>query len=331
MTVIVTGAAGFLGYHVCQFYRSMGEDVVGIDNLSKLEYTRAGYNIKAVRSYVVDRLKISGVKFIERDIYEDGPNILPTSYKKGIDFVVHCAAQPSMTISIESPILDLNTNVRGTINVMNYALSSDAPMVNCSTIHVYGNKRSEIPTDETSEILRGTVTPLHASKLAAETYCRAANDTYGGKIANFRLSGMYGPMQFGGEDHGWIANFMIRHLLEKPITVFGTTKQYRDILYVDDSVQAIEAYRKRPMPGTYNVGGGERFLFGIDDLFVTLEEYTGREVKFSLDKARTGDMHYFCCDIDKIQRTLQWTPMISPDIGLATQFEWIMNNMELFK
>lgn len=325
MTVLVTGAAGFLGYHACKYYRGLGEDVIGVDNLAKHEYTRAGYDVDVIRTYVLDRLKIYGVDFRKDDIRT-------MSLKDDIDFIVHCAAQPAMTVAIENPMYDFNVNVVGTINVLNHAIAKNAPMVNCSSIHVYGNSKARHtkPQSEESQLLFGDVTPLHASKLSAEYYCRASVDTYGAKVANYRLTGMYGPMQFGGEDHGWVANFMIRHLLSRPIKVYGTVEQYRDILYVDDAVTAIDAFRKRPVSDTYNVGGGEAYLFSIRDLFEVLEAFTGRPVSYTMEPERKGDLHWFCCDISRMWKNLMWKPTISPEDGIYNQFYWIKDNLEMF-
>jgi CDP-paratose 2-epimerase len=328
MTVLVTGCCGFLGYHVCKYYRDEGERVIGIDNLTKHEYSRSGYDTEVVRDYVLDRLKIMGVEFHKDDIRTEltHPDYLDA------DKIAHCAAQPAMTVAIESPMYDFDCNVIGTMNVINLASKTDASMVNCSSVHVYGNNTSiMVPVDEETPVLRGTVTPLHASKLAAEHYCRAVADTYGTKVSTFRLSGMYGPMQFGGEDHGWVANFMIRHAFDRPIKVFGTTEQYRDILYVTDAVEAMDRFFETPRAGeTYNIGGGEPRLFSIEKLFNWLEKKTGKVVRYDLLPERVGDMHWFCCDITKARSELGWSPTVFPHNGLANMYQWISSNKDLF-
>lgn len=328
MTVLVTGCCGFLGYHVCKYYRDNGERVIGIDNLTKHEYSRSGYDTEVVRDYVLDRLKIMGVEFHKDDVRTEltHPDYLDA------DKIAHCAAQPAMTVAIESPMYDFDCNVIGTMNVINLASKAGAAMVNCSSIHVYGNNVDvRRPVNEKAPVLKGTVTPLHASKLAAEHYCRAAADTYGVLVSTFRLSGMYGHMQFGGEDHGWVANFMIRHILNRPIKVFGTTEQYRDILYVTDAVRAMNRFFENPRVGeTYNIGGGKQCLFSISNLFDWLEQRTGKTVEYEVLPERKGDMHWFCCDITKAQAELGWSPTVVPGDGLENMYQWITSNKELF-
>ena len=191
-------------------------------------------------------MKSIGVEIVESDICE--LDALSDAIK-GCDFVAHCAAQPAMTIAIENPRLDFEVNVLGTINVLDACRRFDIPVVNCSTIHVYGNEGinhalveeetrlvlPSFPINENNPLLDGLISPLHASKRTAELYVQSYIDTYGLKAANFRLTGIYGPRQFGGEDHGWVANFIIKTILGRPIKIFGTDKQVRDILYVKDA------------------------------------------------------------------------------------------------
>ncbi len=175
MKVLVTGGAGFLGSHVCEYYRNRGDEVVALDNLTKHELDRTGYNVDAIRNYNIDFLKDIGVELVKGDIkyIMDVKNAAVDC-----DFIVHTAAQPAMTISIENPRLDFKANVQGTFNVLEVARRCDIPMVSCATIHVYGNKinnqlketttryikNGEPSIDESQATVEGTLTPLHASK-----------------------------------------------------------------------------------------------------------------------------------------------------------------------
>ncbi|MCX5782045.1 MAG: NAD-dependent epimerase/dehydratase family protein, partial [Elusimicrobia bacterium] len=238
MKVLVTGGCGFIGSWVCEYYAKRGDQVISYDNLTKMELVRTGYNVEKARNYNWDFLKSLGVNLVKADIRNKEELF---NYVSGCDFIVHTAAQPAVTISIENPELDITTNVVGTFNVLEAARKFNIPVVSCATIHVYGNKiNNEIKEGKTRYVrkpklidenyppLGGIITPLHASKYSADTYVRMFIETYKVKAASFRLTGLYGPRQLGGEDHGWVANFCIRAILDMPIKIYGSGKQVRD-------------------------------------------------------------------------------------------------------
>lgn len=341
MRILVTGGCGFLGSHVCDFYVKQGDEVIAFDNLAKHELKRTGYDAEAAREYVLNFLGSLGVNIIKGDI-RSKDDLLKAS--KDCDYIIHTAAQPAMTVSIEMPELDLMTNVVGTFNVLEVSRRYDAPAVFCSTIHVYGNKINETlkegvtgflreppAIDENHPIMEGTITPLHASKRAAELYVQTFIDTYGLKAAIFRLTGLYGPRQFGGEDHGWVANFTIRTLLSKPITIFGTGKQVRDILYATDAVRAFDAFHKARKSGIYNIGGGIEHSISLTGCIRLIEEITGRKAEIEYAPKRIGDLWYFVCDVTKAKKNLNWEPIVSNNEGIRTLVKWVKENMKIFR
>jgi len=340
MKVFVTGGCGFLGSHVCEYYVKQGQEVVAFDNLTKHELKRTGYDAKTARAHVLNFLKASGAKTIRGDI-RDKNKLVRAS--KDCDFIVHTAAQPAMTISILNPELDFTTNVIGTFNVLEVARKYNIPVVICSTIHVYGNKINdtlkegetrficEPPIiDENHPVMEGTITPLHASKRATELYVQAFIDTYGLNAAAFRLTGLYGPRQFGGEDHGWVANFTIRTLLGKPITLFGTGKQVRDILYVTDAVRAFDAFYKTQASGIYNIGGGTERAISLIECINLIEKIVGKKAEIKYAPKRKGDLWYFVCDITKAKEKLGWQPEVTNEMGIIKLAEWVKDNIEIF-
>ena len=348
--ILVTGGVGFLGSHICEYYRKQGNEVISIDNLTKYELMRTGYNVEGARLHNWNYLKELGVELVKVDIRNENAIDIATypNFPKDIDFICHTAAQPSMTISIENPVLDFENNVLGTLNVLEAARRYDIPIVNCSSIHIYGNWLNDVIVikqwlegksfgnyppiiDEREKIMRGDITPLHASKRATEIYTQAYVDTYGLKAASFRLTGMYGERQFGGEDHGWVANFVIRTLLSLPITIYGTDKQVRDILYVKDAVRAFDAFYKHQKSGIYNIGGGIERIISLKECLDLIFEIIGIEQNISFEKARKGDLWYFCCDINKAKQELDWKPKVSNEEGLKKLISWVKENMELFK
>ena len=339
--VLVTGGAGFLGSHICEFYSYKGDKVIAFDNFTKHELERSGYSATLAREYMENFLKDLGVTIDRGDVR----NFKDLDKYKDIDYIIHTAAQPAMTIAIERPRFDFDNNVLGTLNVLELARKLDIPVAVCSSIHVYGNNincvlketdtrfRKEIGSseiDEHSRLLWGEITPLHASKRSAEIYTQSYIDTYGLEACVFRLTGMYGPRQFGSEDHGWVANFAIRLLTQRPITIFGTDKQVRDILYVKDAVNAFHQFYISRVPGVYNIGGGMRNSISLIECIRELEDITGLKADLRYEKARRGDLWYFVCDSGKAKRNLFWEPLTSNRDGLVRLVEWIKENKVIF-
>lgn len=340
MKILVTGGCGFLGSHVCEFYVKKGAEVISYDNMTKHELERTGFAADAARNYNWDYLKKMGIKMVKADI-RNHPELL--DHAQGCDYIIHTAAQPAMTISWEDPYLDVTSNVLGTFSVLQAARRLKIPVASCATVHVYGNKLNETlregskryerepeGIDERYPVLEGTLTPLHASKAAADFYVKAFGDTYGVEAASFRLTGIYGTRQFGGEDHGWVANFSIRSVLNWPITIFGAGKQVRDIIYATDVCEAFDAFYKARKPGIYNIGGGPQTSISLLECIDILEKINGKrpEVKFGPD--RHGDLRYFICDISKARKELGWSPKIMPETGIRALVDWISENIEIF-
>jgi len=340
--ILVTGGCGFLGSHVCEYFKEKGWDVVSYDNLTKFEYKRTEYNVEKIRDYNLKFLEGIGVLTIVDDIRNLEQLVRVAN---GCNLIAHCAAQPAMTIALEDPLLDEDINIRGILNVLEAARQVGAAVVNCSTIHLYGNGlnyelmeketkfvRPKGPIGEKEEILTGSLTPLHASKMATELYTRTYAESYGVKAASFRLTGIYGPRQFGGEDHGWVANFAIRTLMDLPIKVFGTDKQVRDILYVKDAARAFYCwYKGGCKSGIYNIGGGGRTEISIRECLTYLSELTGKKQDIKIEPARKGDLWWFISDYSKASDTFDWRPLVRPKEGLEQLVNWIKENKELFK
>jgi len=340
MKIIVTGGCGFLGSHVCEFYAKKGCEVISYDNMTKHELKRACFATENARNYNWNYLDKLGVKLIKADIrnFEE-----LSKHSQSCDFIIHTAAQPAMTISWEDPMLDVTTNVLGTFNVLEVARRLEIPVASCATIHIYGNKINEslkedanrytrIPEgiDENYPILEGALSPLHASKAAGDIYVRTFIDTYKIDAASFRLTGIYGTRQFGGEDHGWVANFAIRSILDQPLTIFGTGKQVRDIIYAEDICEAFDLFYKTRKSGIYNIGGGTETAISLLQCIDILEEITGKKLKVKFEPDRYGDLRYFICDITKAKNELGWTPKVKSKEGIEKLVKWISENREIF-
>lgn len=344
MKVFVTGGCGFLGSHVCETFRKEGWEVVSYDNMTKHELNRTGFRTDEVRDYNARILRDMGVEIVEADIRNREQLIDHTS---GCQFIAHTAAQPAMTISWENPDLDFTTNVAGTFNVLTAAREHHIPIASCSSVHVYGPWINDSLKEDKSRFIReplaiseddrimdggksGLISPLHASKASAEHYVKTFADIYGVKAATFRYTGIYGTRQFGGEDHGWVANFSIRNIMRRPITVFGNGKQLRDILYASDAASAFMSYQRNPVPGTYNIGGGPTHMISLLECIELINRLSGYKSEVKFGPKRTGDLSYFVCNIERVRNTLNWQPKVLPEEGVGKLLSWIKENAHLF-
>ena len=277
MKILVTGGCGFLGSHVCEYYIKRGADVIAYDNLTKHELKRTGLATEEARDFNWNFLMNLGVQLVKADI-RNYDELL--DHANGCDYIVHTAAQPAMTISWEDPRLDITTNVMGTFNVLEAARNFKIPVASCATIHVYGNKindelieektryaREPQGIDEKYPTLGGSLSPLHGSKATVGHLYKSLHrylSAGGGKLS---IDGNLRDEAVRGEDHGWVANFAIRSVLNWPLTIFGTGKQIRDIIYATDICEAFDAFYKTRKPGIYNIGGGLKTAISLAGMY----------------------------------------------------------------
>ena len=340
MRVLVTGGCGFLGSHVCELFRKRGDEVRALDNMTKFELVRTGYQAAAARDHNWNLLEAMGVCLLRQDV-RDLEAVLDAA--SGCEFIAHTAAQPALTISLEDPLLDLSTNVVGTVHVLEAARRHRIPVASCATVHVYGNwLNDELRESDTRYLhdpdaisedaptMQGHLTPLHGSKVAAEHYVRVYASAYGLRAASFRLTGIYGPRQLGGEDHGWVANFAIRNAIGWPVTIFGTGKQVRDILVATDAAQAFVDFSERGDAGVYNVGGGPEHAISLVECLRLIEAASGRPSQRRFEPGRFGDLRWFVCDVRRAHAGFGWRPRVRPEQGVREMVEWVDRNLALF-
>ncbi len=339
--VLVTGGCGFLGSHICEMYIKKGWEVIAYDNLTKHEFARNPYMKPEARYHNQKLLEKIGIRVAVEDIRNKEALMKHT---EGCDYICHTASQPTMTLSLEEPELDFSTNLIGTFNVLEAARRFKIPVASCNSVHCYGPDkinselseretryvREPVAIDENEPLLQGVVTPLHASKSSAENYVRCYIDTFKIKAASFRLTGIYGENQFGGEDHGWVANFAIRNHLEMPLTIFGTGKQVRDILYATDVAEAFDAFHRNQKPGIYNIGGGGKTMVSLLECISLIDKISRKKSDIRFDKDRFGDLRYYVSDISKAKKELDWNPKVLPEEGVSKLIGWIKGNEDLF-
>lgn len=336
---LVTGGAGFIGSNYVHRLVRRGEKVTIYDNLSRagaprnLEWLKQEFGDKAFDVIVGD--------------VRDADRI--TEAAKGADVIVHLAGQVAVTTSVINPRDDFESNAIGTFNVMEAArLSGKNPIViYASTNKVYGGMDDvelfEEPTRwRYKDLVNGCPetqpldfhSPYGCSKGTGDQYVRDYARMYDLPTVVFRQSCIYGPRQFGIEDQGWVAWFIIAAVMERPITIYGDGKQVRDILHVDDlmnaydlAIEKIDVARGK----VYNLGGGPDNVMSVWAEFrPKLEKYIGASIEVARGDWRPGDQRVFYADISKAEKELGWKPMIGVEEGVQKLFEWVKENRKLF-
>ena len=265
------------------------------------------------------------------------------------DFILHCAGQVAVTSSVTDPREDFECNILGTFNLLE-AVRKRCPkalFIFASTNKVYGGMEEAVIVErngryEYANLPQGVAetqpldfhSPYGCSKGAADQYVRDYARIYGLSTTCFRQSCIYGYRQFGVEDQGWVAWFMIAHALRRPITIFGDGKQTRDILFIDDLIDAYFAAwnaRDKVAGEIFNIGGGPSNQFSLLQLLSLLREESGREVEFTYAPPRPGDQRVFVADISKAARDFGWQPQHGCEEGIRKLNRWINENLDLFR
>lgn len=337
--MVVSGGAGFIGSHAVEYFSDKGWSVTAIDNLSRgktlgqkgldtstfnWRYLESKGTVSLVNASVLDALKI------EEQI-------------RDAHSVIHTAGQVAVTKSLSDPMTDFNTNMLGTFNILEACrkASENPSIIFCSTNKVYGENVNKIPVSlngsryrydnlEYSEGIPETFsvdgcehTPYGASKLSADIYVQEYAHTYGLKTGVFRMSCIYGTRQFGNEDQGWVAHFVLSALRNKVIKIYGDGNQVRDILYIDDLLEAYNAFIDSSLKhAVFNIGGGHKNTISLLEFLDSLNQLTGHRTEVIFDDWRNGDQKVFISDIGKISEKLNWYPKVSPSEGILKLYTW---------
>jgi CDP-paratose 2-epimerase len=268
---------------------------------------------------------------------------------KGADAIVHLAGQVAVTTSVVNPRDDFESNAIGTFNVLEAArLSGRNPIViYASTNKVYGGMEDVALAEEKTrwryrDLVRGCPetqpldfhSPYGCSKGAGDQYVRDYARIYGLPTVVMRQSCIYGPRQFGIEDQGWVAWFIIAAVMGRPLTIYGDGKQVRDILHVNDLLNAYDlAIEKIDVSAgqVYNIGGGPENVMSVWAEFgPKLERLLGETIEVARGDWRPGDQRAFYADIRKAEKELGWKPKIGVEEGVKILFEWVRENRNLF-
>jgi CDP-paratose 2-epimerase len=342
MHILVTGGAGFIGCNLSDRLLQRGHTVTVYDNLSR---PRTPYNLEWLQARA--GAAPGTLHFIQADIRDA---VAVAAAAADVAAVFHLAGQVAVTTSVHDPRSDFEINALGTLNVLEAARQSPTrPAVfYASTNKVYGGMEDlaivEEPTRYCYRDLPGGVpetraldfhSPYGCSKGAGDQYVRDYQRIYGLPTVVFRQSAIYGPRQFGVEDQGWAAHFVIAAQTGRPITIYGNGKQVRDMLFIDDLIDLYEAALANieTVAGRiYNVGGGPEHAISIWREFAPLiSRLAGRPVEpAGYGDWRPGDQPVCILDISRARHELGWQPQVDVEEGITRLWNWVAEHRDLF-
>ncbi len=336
---LVTGGAGFIGSNYVSRLLQRGEQVTVLDNMSR---AGARLNLEWLRQTYGDR----AFKLVTGDV-RDAKTTRDAA--READVIVHLAAQVAVTTSVTQPREDFEINALGTFNMLEAArLSGRNPVfLYASTNKVYGEMDEVAVVEQAGRYAYENLplgcsesqpldfhSPYGCSKGAGDQYVRDYHRIFGLPTVVFRQSCIYGQRQFGIEDQGWVAWFVIAALTGRPITIYGDGKQVRDVLFVDDLLDAYDAgleHIENAAGKVFNVGGGPDKTLAIWTEFEPiLENLLGHKLEVGRSTWRPGDQKIFVSDIRKAGRELGWSPKVGVQEGIVRLYDWVQANRSIF-
>ena len=319
--VIITGACGFIGSNLVRRLLAAGDDVVGIDNLS-----RPGSELNAAELAEHARFRL-----LQIDVADLSRTLDVFKEIGAVDAVFHLAAQVAVTTSYIDRVTDFQRNAVGAFNVIEAAWRH-TPAAYClysSTNKVYGHLVVEQPVGLDYPL--NPYTPYGVSKAVGELYfTEFSRPPFNMATCCLRQSCIYGHHQFGVEDQGWVAWLGIANLLGRPITIYGDGNQVRDLLFIDDLIDLyLEAWDKH-LVGVFPVGGGKDNAISFKQGIAAIESSTGRRyAHVGTGPARHGDQPYFVADLAWTNEAgLAWRPKVPCAEGIARMMDWLRRNLD---
>jgi CDP-paratose 2-epimerase len=338
MKIIITGGAGFIGANAASRYLKRGDQVVVIDNLSRdgvrknLEWLQPQGALEFIELDIRNAVQMARIFLRHRDVHQ----------------VLHLAAQVSVTTSVRDPREDFEINTLGTLNVLEAMRQAhiEAPVIYASTNKVYGEMTrvgvveregryvyQSLPAGVSEKHNLDFHSPYGCSKGAADQYVIDYHRIYGLRTIVFRQSCIYGYRQFGAEHQGWVAWFMIANQLGRSITIYGDGKQVRDILFIEDLLDAYDAafaVADKVAGRAFNIGGGPDNVLSLRELLDHIEKRSLTKIDTAKVDWRPGDQKVFVSDISRARTELGWIPKIKCSQGLDLLYDWISQNSDLF-
>ncbi|HEY8469166.1 MAG TPA: NAD-dependent epimerase/dehydratase family protein [Longimicrobiales bacterium] len=331
--VLITGGAGFVGTNLAHRLLSRGESVLVLDNLSRPGVER---NLRWLCAAHPD-----GVRVEVADVRDAAAVARAVAQARQ---VFHCAAQVAVTTSLSDPLEDFDVNARGTLNVLEAlrALSDPPPLIFTSTNKVYGGledielvRRADRYEPVDGELREHGIdesrpldfhTPYGCSKGAADQYVLDYARSFGIDAVVFRMSCIYGPHQCGTEDQGWVAHFALRALRGEPITLYGDGLQVRDVLFIDDLLDAFDLACEnmhRIAGRAFNIGGGPANAVSLLEVVDAIGTLSGKRPVIEFGAWRAGDQRYYVSDTRAFRAATGWEPRVSVHEGTSRLCDWL--------
>lgn len=308
---LVAGAAGFIGAKVCEYLLEDGHEVIGVDNLND------AYDIR-LKNWRLERLQQRPGFHFYRQSISDLSALEAIEQTQGLDAVINLAARAGVRYSVENPWEYYNTNLTGTLNLLELCRRREIPkIVLASTSSIY-ERDAPLPTPETADSSH-PIQPYAASKKAAETLCYSYHFLYGIDTTIFRYFTVYGPA--GRPDMSmfrftqWIAE-------GKPLQLYGDGEQTRGFTYLDDIARGTILGLKPLGYEVINLGGHE--TISINEMIGILEEHLGVEANIQRQPAHPADMLANHASVEKAGRLLGWEPQISLREGIRRVVDWYL-------
>ena len=318
MTVLVTGAAGFIGYHTVKRLCQEGFEVVGIDNLN--DY----YSVELKHARLKELRALSGFRFQTLDIV-DKPALMALFKDHRFTDVIHLAAQAGVRYSLDNPDVYAQSNLTGFLNVLE-ACRHHRPdhLIYASSSSVYGTN-SKLPfsvEDAVDHPVSLYAASKRANELMAHSYCHL----YGLQASGLRFFTVYGP--WGRPDMA-LFKFTDAILNDRPIDLYNEGLMSRDFTYIDDIVESIVRLRPRP-PLPENAGEGVNRIFNIGrgtpvallDFVECLEAALGRPARRNLMPMQAGDVHRTWADVSALAQWVDFRPHVTVEAGVGQFVKW---------
>jgi CDP-paratose 2-epimerase len=331
--VLITGGAGFIGTNLAHRLLSAGRPVVIFDNFSR---PGVKHNLRALRAAHGDDTQV-----LAADVRDE---LALQRAVAACSTVFHLASQPLADQEVPDPIGQFETNARGTLNLLEAIRSAAAPpaLVYTSTSRVYG-PLDHIPLREAGDryepedpvLLRSGVSESHpldlyglngCSKGAGDQYVLDYARTFGLSATVLRLSCVYGPYQTGAPGRGWVAECLARVLRSEPVTIYGDGRQVRDLLYVDDLVDALLiAEEKMGMlrGRAFNIGGGPERTLSPRELVRLVGDLSGESPRVAYEPWRASDQRYYVSDTSLFGTLAGWQPRTAVRAGVESLYRWM--------
>lgn len=337
--VLITGGAGFTGSNFANHFLIKGYRVTLFDNMSRKGCLENLAWLRQVSNAANLEIVVGDVRFPPRSLQ---------AVVERSDAVLHFAAQVAVTTSVADPRSDFDVNALGTLNMLELVRESKGKkpaFLFSSTNKVYGGMEDvatvegpqryaykDFPQGMPEERGLDFHSPYGCSKGCADQYVRDYGRIYGLQTVVFRQSCIFGYRQFGVEDQGWVAWFVIAAVLGKPLTIYGNGKQVRDVLFIDDLIAVYEAAESaigKTSGKVYNIGGGPENTISLLDLLVFLEKECSLSVPVAYADWRPGDQPVYISDIRKAKRDMGWQPKVDWTAGVRKVVDWVRENREM--